>query len=271
MSKHFLSLILFTTLSIGNSKGLLSSNYDHLVVFGDSHSDNGFDDGHGFELYSNGKVWPEYLADRLEVQSLEVRAWGGAFSGMGNEGNNAKDWSGLLWQVQQYAPSTNMDSTLIIIEIGFNDLHDPNYNISPTQVVDNIISAMSELSSKGAKRIILWNLNTSLVPPAFTNKNYHMYDYYKDKIEFAQKQFKIFNTIIEDSVIQYNSNQNNIRVDLFDADYEITEISKKFEDITTPYKNSKYYPKQGKWFWFDQWHFMTETHKYIAEQNYLSL
>jgi phospholipase/lecithinase/hemolysin len=98
-----------------------------------------------------------------------------------------------------------------------------------------------------------------------------MYDYYKDKIEFAQKQFKIFNTIIEDSVIQYNSNQNNIRVDLFDADYEITEISKKFEDITTPYKNSKYYPKQGKWFWFDQWHFMTETHKYIAEQIYLSL
>ena len=90
-----------------------NSGIEHLVVFGDSHSDNGFDDGHGFESYSNGKVWPEYLADSLRVKTLDVRAWGGAFSGMGNEGNNAKDWSGLLWQVQEYNSYIELNKTLV--------------------------------------------------------------------------------------------------------------------------------------------------------------
>jgi lysophospholipase L1-like esterase len=243
-----------------------NSGFEHLVVFGDSHSDNGFDDGHGFESYSNGKVWPEYLADSLRVKTLDVRAWGGAFSGMGNEGSNAKDWSGLLWQVQEYNSYIELNKTLVIVEIGFNDLHDPVYKISPTQVVDNIINALKILSSKGIKHVIVWNVNINPMPPAFTYNKYPSYKYYNKEIKFAKKQFEEFNSLIRSAVIRFNADQKNTKTYLWDAEKEITEIAENFEDTITIYKNSKFYPKKGKWFWFDEWHFMTETHHYVANR-----
>ena len=135
-----LLMVLFLCLPHGASAG----QFKNIIAFGDSISDNAFDDGHGFRRYSNGKIWVEHLGDMLGSEFVEVRAWGGAMSGKGNYNGAAKDWSGLLWQIDQYTPSTNMDETLFTIEIGVNDLHDPSKKIPPKQVVDNLLKAMED-------------------------------------------------------------------------------------------------------------------------------
>lgn len=83
------------------------NKFKKIVAFGDSVSDNAFDDGHGFRRYSNGKIWVEYLGGMLGCESVDDRAWGGAMSGQGNYNAPAKDWSGLLWQVEQYTGCRN--------------------------------------------------------------------------------------------------------------------------------------------------------------------
>ncbi len=51
--------------------------YSQIVAFGDSLSDNGPDDGWGIDVYSNGPVWIDYLAQDLGVGLLDM-AYGGA-------------------------------------------------------------------------------------------------------------------------------------------------------------------------------------------------
>ena len=41
---------------------------DKIVAFGDSLSDNGYADGYGFGIWSNGIVWLDYLADEMGVE-----------------------------------------------------------------------------------------------------------------------------------------------------------------------------------------------------------
>ena len=124
--------------------------YKRIVAFGDSMTDNGYDNGHGFQRYSNGKVWVEYLAEMLRVGDVEVYAWGGARSGYGNDHPNANDWSGLLWQIEHYSPSGSVRQTLFTVEIGINDLHDPSNGITAQTVIDNLLLFIANLIDKGA-------------------------------------------------------------------------------------------------------------------------
>ncbi|MBU2705132.1 hypothetical protein KCM76_04015 [Zooshikella marina] len=263
--KRVISVLLFFALFILVPTISKAENYQHLVVFGDSLSDNGIDDGNGFLRNSNGKVWPEYLAGLMAVKTLDVRAWSGATSGRGNYNTNASDWSGLLWQVKNYRPTTPLNKTLAIVQIGTNDLHDPDKKITPEQVSANVENALKQLSAKGIKNIIVWNLNTTVVSPGYTDKQYEWYEYYKDKKDTATEQYIKFNHLIKNTVNQLNSHQQSTNILLFDANVALTEIAKKFENTTTPWRDTKYYPKENGWFWFDHWHYMTETHKYIAD------
>lgn len=246
----------------------LHPTYRHLVVFGDSYSDTGFDNGHGFRRYSNGRVWPEYLAEKMQVATLDVRAWGGALSGRGNYNSNAKDWSGLLWQVEQYKPDTKLTDTLFFIEIGTNDLHDPDLKTPTAQVVANILKAIKKLSSLGAKQIIVWNVNSTLMAPGYSDEQYECYSYYKSKGELAKRLYLEFNHYLEEALHHVNSDQDEVRVELFDANAALVDISTQFENTTTPWLDSRFYPVKHGWLWFDHWHFMTETHSYLAEYIY---
>lgn len=46
--------------------------FDGIVVFGDSLSDNGPEDGYGWRISSNGRVWADYLAERMGVGLLDM-------------------------------------------------------------------------------------------------------------------------------------------------------------------------------------------------------
>src|SRR5258708_2311967 len=92
----------------------------NIVIFGDSLSDRGPTQYGGFNRYSNGPVWAEYLAKPLCSTCLQDYAWSGAKSDYSNY--NGSNWSGLLWQADQYKPNSDPKKTLYIIWIGANDL-----------------------------------------------------------------------------------------------------------------------------------------------------
>lgn len=241
------------------------TDFNQIVVFGDSMSDNGIDDGAGFRRYSNGMIWAEHLGVMMNGADVTVLAWGGAMSSEGNYSPAAKDWSGLLWQVAQYEPSGDMDETLFIVQIGTNDLHDPDMKIAPAQVAANIGEAVKVLAEKGAEHIMVWNLFTSPTSPGYIDEKYEWYDYYKEKPEQALALYKELNSILPESFDAMKAASPGVTYYYFEADKAMDAIVPKFENTTDVWIGSKLYPEAGGWIWFDHWHFMTETHKHIAE------
>ncbi|MGI0484170.1 SGNH/GDSL hydrolase family protein [Pantanalinema rosaneae CENA516] len=153
-----------------------SPTIDALYVFGDSLSDTGtvFRATGGLYppnppyfqgRYSNGRVWVEYLADRLQISSKQLNnfAYGGAttaesaphFSNGSSESSLAP---GLLTQVQSILPTQVQiePQALTIIWAGANDYLQ---GVSQATVpVANITRAMEVLMAKGAKRFLVANL-----------------------------------------------------------------------------------------------------------------
>ena len=82
-----------------------------IVAFGDSFTDNGYINGHGFNRDTNGYVWVEYLAKMIECQEVDNRAWGGARTDNGHF--LGFDWSGFNWQIDNYKTPINSDKNVI--------------------------------------------------------------------------------------------------------------------------------------------------------------
>ncbi len=89
--------------------------YTDLLAFGDSLSDNGAADGYGNGVYSNGKVWVQYLAEDLNVSLMDM-AYGGAVSGQNvpygwrTVYNNAYTATGSTDTATYYANASGYDS-----------------------------------------------------------------------------------------------------------------------------------------------------------------
>jgi thermolabile hemolysin len=151
--------------------------FSRIIVFGDSVSDNG-------ELYrltgdayppppywegrfSNGPVWPEYLAPDLGMAGLlEDYAVGGATSG--TQVNGAPpDWPhGVKGQIQDYVASHRCDpNALYIIWTGHNDIFIPldqvpmgDLDAAKVAFVANMKSNIQTLWDKGARNIMVVNI-----------------------------------------------------------------------------------------------------------------
>ena len=257
---------LIFSLCAGGTVAAEDKPFATVIAFGDSLSDNAFDDGHGFRRYSNGKVWVEYLGESLGAGQVEVRAWGGALSGQGNYNAAAKDWSGLLWQVGQYQPTGDLDRTLFTLEIGLNDLHDPTAEISPEQVIENIRKALTVLAGKGAKHVMVWNLPTGIIPPGYTDPDYEWHAYYAPLKDQALALFKAFNKLIGPALTAFAAEHPETAIYFFDFDAALEAIEPQFENTATPWLGTYQYPDPKGWLWWDHWHFMTETHRQIAER-----
>ncbi|MBD1858264.1 MULTISPECIES: SGNH/GDSL hydrolase family protein [Leptolyngbya] len=139
---------------------------DRLYVFGDSLSDVGnvFRATNGAVpappyyqgRHSNGKVWVEELADKLNLSADRVGnfAWGGATTG--EVGMNQVP--GILAQVQAFLknqPRLNPQA-LFVVWAGSND-----YLFStetPTVSIDNLNESLQLLLNQGAKRLLVANL-----------------------------------------------------------------------------------------------------------------
>jgi thermolabile hemolysin len=135
-----------------------------LYVFGDSLSDSGTvfqatgglypsDPPYFQGRYSNGKVWVEYLADRLSVHEINNFASGGATTV-----DSGSLVPGLLSQVQfmrQRHPQAD-DDALYILWAGANDyLQGTSDSTIP---VANITRAIARLADTGAQHVLVANL-----------------------------------------------------------------------------------------------------------------
>jgi phospholipase/lecithinase/hemolysin len=154
---------------------------NELYVFGDSLSDVGtvFRATGGtyppsptyFQgRYSNGRVWAEYLADRLHLSSRQTNnfACGGATTG--SERNTLVP--GLLTQVQSFTQThqqTNPNG-LYVLWAGANDYLQGVS--SATVPVENLTGAITSLAGVGAKKILVANLpDLGQLPATRTSAN----------------------------------------------------------------------------------------------------
>lgn len=138
-----------------------ASNFDTLVVFGDSLSDNGNlfasdpsqvpSDYYYEGRFSNGPVWAEYLADEDFLDcNLVDNAYGGAMT----DGTSPP---GLIAQVSAYTSSATIeDNTLFAIWIGANDFLNGSEDYQTS--ADNIGTALDALATFGAEDILILNL-----------------------------------------------------------------------------------------------------------------
>jgi phospholipase/lecithinase/hemolysin len=172
MHKWFVTLFMLITCS-ASWANVQPSSFDHMVVFGDSLSDNGnlYSISYGFlpssppyhkGRFSNGEVWFMDLAKKY-------------FSGSKNQSDYAIGGAGAVRSDKEVLPYTlaseissylgkseseYASSTLFIIWIGGNNYLNAPTNVDQitTEVVDGIASGVERLINHGAKMIVLANL-----------------------------------------------------------------------------------------------------------------
>jgi phospholipase/lecithinase/hemolysin len=159
-----------------NSSVIHTPTIQGLYVFGDSLSDTGtvFRATGGtyppnppyFQgRYSNGRVWVEYLADRLHLSPNQANsfAWGGATTG------NVPTQSGQPADVNSFVPNVLMQvqslvqtntpanpDALYVLWAGANDYLQGMANTNAP--VENLTKAIASLAKIGAKKILVANL-----------------------------------------------------------------------------------------------------------------
>lgn len=170
----------FITLSILLPLHAEATGFSNIYAFGDSLTDTGnvfnasgntlppppYFDGH----FSNGQVWVEYLAQKLNLQiqpstNLGTNfAYGGATTGVDNTINPALP--GLQQEVLGYLSTNNFiadPNALYTVWGGAND-YLPTESTTfepltePTTTVNNLASVVGALANAGAKNFLIVNL-----------------------------------------------------------------------------------------------------------------
>ena len=150
-----------------------------LYVFGDSLSDVGkvFQATGGMSppsstyfqgRYSNGRVWVEYLADRLHLSSSQTHNF--AYGGATTSSDRSSLVPGLLTQVQSFATHQQNSTALYVLWAGANDYLQGVS--SATVPVENVTRAIAALAAVGAKNILVANLpDLGQLPATRTSAN----------------------------------------------------------------------------------------------------
>lgn len=246
----------------------LASNFDTLVVFGDSLSDNGnlfaYDptqvpsDYYYQGRFSNGPVWAEYLADAGFLDcDLVDRAYGGATT-------DGAFPLGLIAQVSAYTGSATLeDNTLFAIWIGANDFLNGSTDYAASAA--NIGTALDDLAAFGAEHILIINL------PDLGSTPRNLGTEYEDGARMLSQGFNAALAAVIDAFQVANPDVNVYEFDVYafmqavagDPDSygftNATQVSPSY-DIADNFDNSA-----GYVFW-DDIHPTTEAHEVIADQ-----
>jgi len=164
-------LALFLSVFLIFPDTILANTYSSILAFGDSLSDNGVygqypdansytssSDNYGFQRYSNGPVWVEYLAgpSHLNVPLLDL-AYGGATTAYDNPAHNLST-TGLQWQVGLYLNTLHgpiSSNTLVTVWAGANDLF---HNRPSLDAANNVALALTNLASAGFQNFLVMGL-----------------------------------------------------------------------------------------------------------------
>lgn len=237
-----------------------TQNFSHIVAFGDSFTDNGYINGHGFDRDTNGLVWVEYLGELIECQDIDNRAWGGARTDDGHF--LGFDWSGFNWQIDQYEMTINPAETLFTVWIGVNDYWDNKDD--PSNSVSNIKTGLIKLIDKGGRNFVVFN-NFDLT----ISLGYGPETEYHHLVPAVQNLTKRFNSELSDML--YNEQNGlvqahpEIKLYFVDIYSFMNDYVSKNQFHDKPWKGSYKLPDPNKYLWYDEWHPMTSCHRKIGE------
>ncbi len=249
----------------------------HLVIFGDSFTDDGIDvsgnrsDQHGFLKYSNGPVWTDYLGQKLNLVDGCMRerrpenwAYSGAKSDLGNY--YFKGWSGVLWQVEQFLNSDLKypDTSLIVMQSGgANDVANGDLtNEQLEEVAQNAIAAVQKLADANFRKIVmLSNADITRLPA------YEKEALLSVKSKVAQDVAAI-NALMAQKVAQFQASNPDVQLISVNFDDLWDTIVRTFSHPNEIFTHHRSDPIPGEMFeygFYDDWHVSTGSHMLIAQ------
>jgi phospholipase/lecithinase/hemolysin len=254
------------------------NSFPNLIIFGDSLSDTGniFQaSGNTFPpsppyfpgRFSDGPIWLDYLAPKLEFsqESIINFAFAGANTGISN---NFADITvpGLLTQIQQFTNeiTTNsvIENSLYIIWVGANNFltlpADPVQAV--TEAVSNISSAITTLNSSGAENIVIANL-TDLggIPAVINNGN----------SANARAISIAFNNSLSQTIdnLETALSIDLSLVDIFalSRDVQVNPENYNITNLTEPLINATGTVNPDEYAYFDEIHPTTKIHQLVSQ------
>ena len=271
-----------------------SNPIHQLYVFGDSLSDAGsvYAVSNGLYppnppyfqgRYSNGQVWVEYLADRLQLSQNQTHnfAYGGATTGVITASRNSATDStplvpSLLSQVQT-ATQTNQPSnsstqatlhanTLAVLWAGANDYLQGS--TTPTRVVANILEAIDALVDEGAQRFLVANLPDLGQLPATRNTA---------NSETLSTLSQEHNQLLERSLAELTQQHSQLQIALLRVDRLYQEVITNPEEFGfTNVMNACLSSEGGcenpdRFLFWDGIHPTTAAHRHLADAAFIAL
>lgn len=283
-----------------------NSQISHIYAFGDSYSDNGGgslkvskeimnlpkpiagasvlpSDPKKSNLYWNGR-WSdgptavEDLAADLHVKLTDY-AVGGAKSGK----DNYYDWinkykaTGVLGQIDAFksilAGGKADQKALYFIFVSANDyFQHMDFTLPGTikglskQTVQNIQTAVKELSGLGAKKFMVVNsTDLSVVPWEVTNsQTVKAAEYTKDVNSMLPEDLKSLKTTLNVKIILFDHTIVSKMIRSNPAKYGLKEINKSFERTYPKIVAGKGNPDQ--YYFWDEWHPTRIVHKIVGDE-----
>jgi len=241
---------------------------EHVIVFGDSLTDDGVEaegPSHGFNRYSNGPVWVEYLQNMLECAKYDNFAYAGATSGMDNF--YFPGWSGVLWQVTNFLSATPVvsEDSLVILQLGGNnDMF--NGENKTVMIAENARRAIANLAQQGARRVLALNLVDLSEAPGVQNADGGGEIGKWVSLLTSEANMRLRTTL-------YNRHDGitatfpRLDFKLFDLNGALAEAIAEFANITEPYTHHRTdtSPSDINHFAFhDLWHPSTFVHQKLA-------
>lgn len=248
---------------------VMTTSFSGLISFGDSFSDNGFADGHGFKRYCEAWTWVEYLAQMLGLPH-DNWAWGGAMSNDRNC-NHPKDvqWAGLSWQIDEYLKTLKKDEdiskTLFTVMCGSNDAWFDLTDGAATG--QNIHQAMRKLANAGARHILYRETPTALMAPGYLEGEYaKLSEPWINLVKQSNQTTK--RLLLDDLIKEFPA----VKVYYLETDPLFTKIKNgeegfKFKVLDKPWWGTYAMPEDFSYVWYDNWHPMSHVHKLMAQES----
>ncbi len=236
--------------------------YTGIVAFGDSLSDNGSADGYGYNTWSNGDVWVEYLADANHLNcALTDYAYGGA--------TTAGTYPNVNWQIDTYLStnSTISEGTLFTLWAGGNDFlalfnTGGDAGAALTNAIINMQTALTKLVSAGATDILVLTLpDLGMTPQLNWNATYSAMG--------TQISVAYNNTLL--NVLSGFSSMDGLSIYTLDVfsimqDLKLDPAAYGFDNITNPLSGAV--DPTGTYLFWDSIHPTTEGHAMVANYAY---
>jgi phospholipase/lecithinase/hemolysin len=253
------SLIIFAAFSLMSSSAQSLPAFNHVVVFGDSLSDNG-----NAGRASNGPVWVEHLASRFGLTMKPSRTGGLNFAVGGARLDPLSGSTSLQAQASAYLQTSRPHGRILhIVYGGGNDLlaaiGQPQALAMVDTAVASLRSIVANLVHQGATDILVPNLPAIGITPAVRAQG-------SQAIEAANQLAARFNSAIDQALSGF-AGRAGLRLYRLDV-WQLAErvradpAAAGFVDIASPC--SQHRRCEGYLFW-DDVHPTTQAHRRLAD------